>query len=320
MKKINSYIIIIVLLAILFTGCLDILGLGPKEERWMTFTVLYETDSTRSAQVALADYNDLENYRFITEPEDEAGMSFISPDKKKIIILTKCGIIHNNYINLYDIETDSLASIYKPDFFSDYKLYGTTPIIWDHDSQGFYYWIGSSWGTIVRHYDLNSGDITDAPGIVHEVKGNDSLYIFSSDGNSNFGFYSISRNGGTQHIVKNPYLHRLTKEDRVVQSATGIEWNERTKEFLFAFNDTTSSRPRITITNYYGNQKREYTSLCSDHDPVWGPDDKIIFFERNDENYRNIGTHVLNIKTKGIIKLSELVSIEDAAMILWASY
>jgi hypothetical protein len=320
MKRFNIHIVLLILLAVLFISCLDILGFGPKEEKWMTFTVLYETDSTRTARIALADYDDLENYRFITDPEDEAGTSFISPDKKKIIILTKCGIIHNSYINLYDIEADSLTSIYKPDILSDNKLYGTIPIIWDRDSQGFYYWIGSSWGTIVRHYDLNSGDITDAPGIVHEVKGDDSLYIFSSDGNSNFGYYSISRNGGEQHIVKNPYLHRVTKDDRVVQNAYGIEWNEKTKEFLFVFSDTTSDASRITITDYYGNRKTEYTSSYSDHDPVWGPDNKIIFFERYGDDHRNIGTHVLNIKTKGIIKLSELVPIEDASMIWQASY
>lgn len=321
MKKHIIHLVVLILIVMVFNGCFDLFKPNSQLPNLITFTATYVTETERYSRVILADYDDLQNYQFITDKEDEARMSFISPDKKKIIIFKQSGVVHNCDLWLYDIETDTLLELYDHDNQHDSTLYGATPIIWDLDSKGFYYWIGSSWGTFVSYYNLEDESIADAPGIVYETKGEDSLYIFSCDDQfENYGYYTIHRNGGQQFKIKNHYLQRILLDDRIIQSASDLNWNEKTKEFLFVYRDTTSNKPRISISNHIGSWKNEYTSQSNDSDPVWGPDNKIIFFDRQDEHHRSIGTHVLDITTGGIVKLSDLVTVDSASWLGWASY
>lgn len=324
MRKIIIILALILITAIYF-GC--IFNPSTDKEAWMTFSAYFETDSGYESRIVLADYNDLENYRFITEPDLEAYNSYISKTKKKIIIRKRGGIIHNDNFVLYDIERDTLISLYNTRNSYEEEPLSGTKVYWDYNDKGFYYCFDSSWGSSYYYYDLATNQISNVNYIIVGLFSENELLIFKSDGYYNQTgvkdcLYTLDIETDELSQIINPNLEYINIDGRVSKWSHFLNWNEEKEMFLYAYSDTTESGRRISITNFTGTYKKEFTNSYFDEYPVWGPDN-IVFFNRvrsEDYSYIYEGAFVLNTHTKSINRLSDLVNIENANILMNVSY
>jgi Tol biopolymer transport system component len=143
-------IILMVMIVLLFSGCLEV---EQEDQDLISFRVISSSVEGHISRIALANYQKGRFIKYITSAEDEAVKSHFSPDKKKLIIEFKSSSSANQ-LGIYDIESDSLTKIYQYYPGIEFPLFGKDPI-WNSDGNGFYFTISNR---NIYYYDIETND------------------------------------------------------------------------------------------------------------------------------------------------------------------
>jgi hypothetical protein len=90
-------------------------------------------------------------------------------------------------------------------------------------------------------------------------------------------------NTSQEVIIDNPYFEFVWRNGLTIKGTVSLEYNHHNGLFAMACLDSTYPGYKLAITDLNGTQYQELTSgdYIDDH-PCWGPDHRVIFFDRRD--------------------------------------
>ena len=223
---------------------------------------------------------------------------------------------------IYDLETDSLSKISEvfinPTTSNDYYL--NEEHFWDIDDEGFYYNIIYKGGGC---FNLETRTITASPyRMISQMSSGDWIVVGSSsmikDGINSY-YFVLSESGVITHIT-NPYLETMRSGTDTYQYVYNVFWDSDKEKFIYAYRDTTVNGFRISVSDFEGSYRDEYTYGYYDQYPTFGPKN-IIFFDRKDVSGDNsIQAYIVNMKDGQTQSLLDYMAIDGIVNIQNVTY
>ena len=323
-KPQNNIFIIIIFLALL--SCMNSCLFEPEEieNRDLVAITYLDTATTLQNWIVLADYSEPDSIIEFCSVDINPCVSYFSEDKNKLLICINSNVIvWEDYFFLfyiYDIETDSL---YKLNDDQNKELQGRDPV-WDYDNDGFYFYDIDEGA---KYYELSTRELTDIKledkyCQVIGAKSSYRLIVYSwqyDETQIETPFFIMSPAGDYISRVNNEYLGYTEINGRSRLLAKEVAWNPKKKEFLFTFDDTTSSNFSIYTTDLNGRSINKYTSGFYDRNPVWGPDN-TIFFSRSIRPGITPEMYLLNKNDKSVQLFKDIFPVKNAFRIYDVAY
>ena len=286
------------------------------KENLVAFSAIFNTDSGYTGRIVIADYNNPSNYKIVTPPELKAVEPVFSYTKEKILFGLDGIMAHGYQFAVYDVNTGEMEKLYANNVVDGAPLAGRNPV-WDLDDKGFYFTQDHTYSIAkgIYYYDLTTKEVTglytpqDASVYVVGLKSPDTLIVFSNkyilasqDSNS---FFFMSKAGEYFSSIKPRLGHYVI-------------WNYKIKQFVFS--STNNSGYAISTTDVEGTYYKQHTNSYYDTRPVWGPDNSIIFFNRQTDSNQPAQLYFVNTVTGDVRQFIDPNKINGADQIVDAAY
>lgn len=298
--------------------------LTPEPPGLLAFTVFYE--GLDRARIAVAPFDTLSRYRFVTDAEVYRSKPLFSPDKSHLLYRIGRLSYHTFYSELSAETERQVIRKLTPDLTSEVNAF---EYVWAPDETGFYYEPFSdipSFRTI--HYgfaDSLSSFITDY-GLPRAFIGEDTLLVLSRGASGQeipgLFFYLLSRD--ELERVRNPMLEQVLEPREQTRFVEGVDWDAGRRRLAVSITVPGARTSQIAITDLEGTVFETYTSgdFIDDH-PRWGPGNTVLF-DRVAANTSTgiIGLRVmlLEVETGAVRELLPPGAVPGAVGIGWADY
>jgi Tol biopolymer transport system component len=297
----------------------------------VAFSAIYNTDSGYEGRIVIADYNNPTNYKIISPSGLEAIDPVFSYTKEKILFGLDGIMAHGNQFAVYDINTGEMEKLYANNVAGKPPLAGKNPV-WDFDDKGFYFTQNHTYSIAkgIYYYDLTTKEVTglynpqDASVYVVGLKSRDILIVFSNkyflasrDTNC---FFFMSKSGEYISQIRNPNLVLININGVNEKAAYFTNWNYKNKQVLYSASDISQKGYAISITDIEGTYNKQYTSSYYDTRPVWGPDNSIIFFNRQIDSNQPAQLYYVDTVTGVVRQFIDPNIINGADQIMDAAY
>jgi len=288
------------------------------KENLVAFSAIFNTDSGYTGRIVIVDYNNPTNYKIVTPSGLKAVGPVFSYTKEKILFGLDGIMAHGYQFAVYDINTGEMEKLYANDVVDGAPLAGTNPV-WDFEDRGFYFTQYHTYSIAmgIYYYDLTTKEVTglytpqDASVYVVGLKSIDTLIVFSNKYilalNDSTCYFFMSKSGEYFSSLKNQHLGHNTN------------WNYENKQFAYS-GIINNSIFAIFVTDIEETFRKQYTNSHYDTRPVWGPDNSIIFFNRQADSNQLVQLYYVNIVTGDVRQFINPAIISGADYILDAAY
>jgi len=301
------------------------------KENLVAFSAIYNTDSGYVGRIVIADYNNPSNYEIVTPPELKAVEPVFSYTKEKILFGLDGIMAHGYQFAVYDINTSEMEKLYASNIADSTPVFGEKPV-WDFDDRGFYFTQYHSYSIAkgIYYYDLTTKEVTglytpqDASVYVVGLKSQDTLIVFSNkyflaSQDSNCLFY-MSKSGEYISQIKNPHLVLININGITKKGPLYTNWNYQNKQFAYSSINYDQMGYAISTTDVEGTYYKRHTNSYYDTRPVWGPDNSIIFFNRQTDSNQPAQLYFVNTVTGDVRQFIDPNKINGADQIIDAAY
>jgi hypothetical protein len=324
-KRFHGIILILLIVLIVTNSCFR----DPNPDLWKQYNLIafLVKDTSGVCRIAIADYDYPEQYEYITPIGLNPFAPLFSPNKDMILI--KEGDYQNGYFYyIYYFELDTLVKI---NTISGQNTITRDPV-WNNDGSGIYF-NDEQYGA--QYYDLSTESvsalmlITGEGCFITSVKDTGELLIWSpllankNREGDNYYYYNLMSNDG-EFISKltNPYLlYTKWDDERIHHHETDVTWDIEKGKIIFSYSDSTIDHSCISVSDFDGTTKINYTSgEFIDYKPKFGPNN-IIFFERYDVATKVTKSCMTNMRNNEIQDIKDIFnSIEEAEAIQFVDY
>lgn len=289
-------------MTLLVSGC-DLFGQDDSfdvpPERLVALTAVYaETDTSGAPiqRIVLLDYDDPSRYKVVTPNDHVSVQPWFSRDKTMLVFGdVTTGVVSAPQLVRYDHRAERTHALVVTGNQEDIPVTGwTARIVWNAEGTGFYFTHppgAFSMRQLVLFYSFveqrveTVRDAGESGVLPVAMKGRDTLIVFSNEqfyeGHGPLGYYFMDLEGAYLGRIDNPHLELINQGGINTKAAYSPAWNDTSRLFAIAYNDSTFSGYRIAVTTLDGAYYKEYTSgaFIDDH-PRWGPGGKTILFDR----------------------------------------
>jgi hypothetical protein len=323
-------LILAVIITFKITSCSNINEPNQwNKENLIAFSAIYNSSSGYTGRIIIADYRNPTNYIIVSPPGLKAVGPVFSYNKEKILFGLDGVMAHGYQFVVYDINTDVIDELYANNIGEGIPLAGENPV-WDFSDNGFYFTQHHTYSIAkgIYYYDLTTKEVTemynpqDASVYVIGLKSPDTLIVFS---NKNFlaskdsnCFFFMSKTGEYISQIKNPYLVLININGVTQKGPYYSNWNYKIKQFVYSA--ISNSSYAISVTDIDGTFRKQYTSQHYDTRPVWGPENSVIFFNRQTDDSEREQLYFVNTVTGYVQQFIDPALINGADQIIDAAY
>lgn len=317
---------------IIFIGCSSINDpIERDKENLIAFSAIYYTDNDYSGRIVIMDYKNPTNYKIITHPGLKALEPIFSHNKEKILFGLDGISEHGYQFAVYDINTSEMEKLYANNISDGLPLVGTNPV-WDLNNEGFYFTQHHTYSIAmgIYYYDLTTEELTelynpqDASIYAVGIKAPDTLIVFSNkyylaskDSNC---FFFMSKSGEYISQITNPHLVLINENGVTKKGAYDIYWNHQIKQFVYSAINTDQIGYAISATDIEGTFYKQYTNSNYDTRPIWGPNNSILYFNRQPDLMQKKQLYFINTISGSINQFIDPSVINGAVQIVDATY